>query len=335
MKAQGKRKLEVDGSDEGDVAMAVAAVYIVYAIVFLPLNLVVYVGSTARSEHFERAGEHLRICGGARRVAIAFAQRWFQPVLNFFEFRELWRGECTPEQAIGVEQHFITKHDTKVARRSRDPCMAHDLELMEPDTVPKQLNLKNACADMDMVAWAARRVQRDSAITTTLSPVEQQQTSHLFEMARIVLEADAEATAQVVVRRCIDKYVSMQSQHRVGATEVHADLVRVHTALTGDDGTDARRCCRAKMLAFNFDHHGDETWSAAFVVAEFRAVEAALGIVAISGPCNKSQTSDEAFTDLVGQTVGRCKRVQGKLVTVKVCMPRRPIDPTLDMNLPE
>lgn len=177
-------------STDDDAPRDPTAMHIVYALCFLPLDIIVYVGSTERALNFERRDEHTRLCGGARRVTIAFAQRWFQPVLKFFEFRELWRGECTPEQARGIEQHFIDKHETRASKpRSREACTAHDTDLMEPDAVPRQLNINNACTDPSIVAWAARRVERDSALTVHLSPMEKQCTAHLFETMRIEIES--------------------------------------------------------------------------------------------------------------------------------------------------
>ena len=253
-------------------------IHIVYAICFLPIDLVVYIGSTERALNFERRDEHTRLRGGARRVTIAFAQSWFQPVLKFFEFRELWRGECTAEQARGIEQHFIDKHETKVTKRSRETCVARDTDLMQPDTVPRKLNINNACSDPSVVAWAAQRVERDSGLTVHLSPMEKQCTMHIFETMRIEIESAAELTAPLVVNRCIAKYTAMRPTLRLGATEVHTDFNRVYAALRDDDGLDARRCCRAKMKAFSFDHHPDETWSVACVLAELKVVEATLGL---------------------------------------------------------
>ena len=302
---------------------ALVMLHIVYAIVYRPLDLIVYVGSTGRTEHFERADEHLRICGGARRVAITFAQRWFQPVLNFFEFRELWRGECTSEHALGIEQHFIDKHGTKVSTpRSRESCVAHDVDLMQPGVTPRQLNLKNACVDASVVAWAARRVAHDSTITVHLSPAEQARTNHVFELQRLAFEAESETTAPLVASACVDKYAAMPHHARIGVTEVHADLNRVYAALGVYDGTDARRCCRAKLLAFNLDHHAGETWSGMYVAAEFNSIKAALGMGTVHVVVHdKAQTSEEAFIDLVQQVAGMCKSAKGKLVTLKVCQP--------------
>ena len=39
----------------------------------------------------DRESEHLDLRGGARRITVAFAQRCWQPIADFFEFRELWR----------------------------------------------------------------------------------------------------------------------------------------------------------------------------------------------------------------------------------------------------
>jgi hypothetical protein len=253
--------------------------FLVYAIVFRPLNIIIYVGSTARTDNFERSDEHSRLRGGARRVTIAFAQSWFQPIINFFEFRELWRGECTTEQAKGIEQFFMNKHETKVTRpRSRESCVAHDIDLMTKGTIPRHLNIVNACTDDSIVEWAATRVAHDSAITLKLSPMEQARTNYAFEVQRIAFETEAAVLSSRVISDCIDKYTSMPLNTRVQVSEFYTDLVRINGSLSVDDGMDVRRCCRAKLLAFNTDHHTDETWSVEFVISELRSIQIALGL---------------------------------------------------------
>lgn len=256
-----------------------ALLFLVYAIVFRPLNIIIYVGSTARTDKFERSDEHFRLRGGARRVTITFAQAWFQPIINFFEFRELWRGECTTAQAKGIEQFFMDKHETKVSRpRSRESCVAHDVDLMTKGSIPRQLNIVNACTDDSMVEWAASRVAHDSAITLHLSPMEQARTNYTFEIQRIAFETEAAALSSRVISDCIDKYTTIQSNTRVKVSDFYTDLVRINGSLSVDDGLDVRRCCRSKLLAFNTDHHAGETLSAESVVAELRSIQTSFGM---------------------------------------------------------
>jgi hypothetical protein len=317
--------------------------FIVYAIVFRPLDIIVYVGSTARTDNFERSDEHTRLCGGARRVTIAFAQSWFQPIINFFEFRELWRGECTAEQAKGIEQFFMNKHETKVNRpRSRESCVAHDIDLMTKGTIPRQLNIVNACTDDSIVEWAATRVAHDSAITLKLSPMEQARTNYAFEVQRIAFETEAAALSSRVISDCIDKYTSMPLNTRVKVSEFYTDLVRINGSLSVDDGMDVRRCCRAKLLAFNTDHHADETWSVEYAVSELRSIQIALGVPTLVSdtvdtqtqgctsttaspmpiyivPAETNRTQSEALDELVAKTCELLVTAPGRLVTLMVC----------------
>jgi hypothetical protein len=123
------------------------AVRIVYGVHFLALAKCVYVGSTSRLEGVREA-EHVDIRGGARRVAIAFSQRCWQPISDHFEFRELWRGTCTAKELKAIEQVFIEKHDSLVARRPTNGIVK-DVDLMA-GAYPQQLNVVRACTDQGL-----------------------------------------------------------------------------------------------------------------------------------------------------------------------------------------
>ena len=94
---------------------------VVYGVLFRPLGTFVYIGSSSRLDG-EREAEHSDLRGGARRVAVAFAQLRWQPLADHFEFQELWRGECTLRQLKAVEQFMMDRGTARAS--SADPRTA-------------------------------------------------------------------------------------------------------------------------------------------------------------------------------------------------------------------
>ena len=62
--------------------------------------------------------------------------------------------------------------------------------------------------------------------------------SYTVEMERLHLAEVAEATAVVAMHWLTTKYAALPQRNRVGVKEIHADLTRVYTALSQDDGND-------------------------------------------------------------------------------------------------
>lgn len=266
----------------------------VYGTVFLPLDVFVYTGSTSRDGVLERTDEHRRLCGGARRLTIAFAQEQWQPTTDYFEFRELWRGECTLAQCRSIEQHFMDRNKTRVVLRPTNG-VARDIDLMRPDAEPRQLNVLRACTDAALVQWARTRVASDTALVTRLTPSEREQARHAFSMVRLNLESTAGSVALVVARRVHHKYATLPGDADVSTTDAHADLNHILACLSADDGPRAQRGCRSKLFLFNVDHHGaDATWRAAHVAAEFAAVLASLGAETVPLVCHGQLTPSTA-----------------------------------------
>ena len=250
----------------------------VYGVVWLVEGVVVYTGSTGRDDAICRTDEHKRLCGGARRLTIAFAQEWHQPTQNSFEFRELWRGVCTLDECRAIEQHFMDKYATRVERRPTNG-IARDIDLMCPTTKPLQLNINRACTDHLLVQWAAQRVTHDSAIVVRRTPMELEEMRHALSMARLDVESSVQSVALCEVKRTHSKYAAMPDEQCTSGTDVHADVNRVLCCLTDDDGPHALRCCRGKLHIFNIDHGGALTeWRAAYVAAEFASMLASLGV---------------------------------------------------------
>lgn len=135
--------------------------YIVYALVFIPHGIPVYVGSTHREE--ERIEEHFSCTGGAKRVVIAFAQSWWQPRAKFFKWVVLWRGKCTKSQSKAIEQVFIDKFKTLFGEKTGND------DLTSRDALPLKLNLINACTNAKLIKWAINRVKEGSAIVESLT----------------------------------------------------------------------------------------------------------------------------------------------------------------------
>ena len=208
--------------------------FYVYSVVFLPLNRKVYVGSTTHL--LQREDEHSRLSGGARRIAIAFAQLCWQPLANFFEFRELWRGECTLEESKAIEEFFMRKHGTRVDPRPTNG-VTKDIDLMQSDATPDHLNVNHACTDEALLAWAEERVARDGAIIPYQSPLEREYTRHALAAERMTLEAASEAVAPVLVRRVVERYRATTE-----GDEVPSTLVRRRTAFQCIASTRRRAC---------------------------------------------------------------------------------------------
>ena len=114
------------------------SLFVVYGLVLLFTGKVVYVGSTQR--HNERACEHFNLVSGCRRVMIALSRKRFQPVLDHFEMRVLWMGECTTAQARAIEQHLMDRHDTRVHPRPTNG-VTRDIDLIDREDPPEQLNI--------------------------------------------------------------------------------------------------------------------------------------------------------------------------------------------------
>ena len=298
------------------------AMHVVYGVLFRPLGASVYIGSSSRLDG-EREAEHSDLRGGARRVAVAFAQLRWQPLADHFAFQELWRGECTLRQLKAVEQFMMDRHNTRVERRPTDG-VARDVDLMREGAEPMQLNVTRACADAQLLEWARQRVERDSAIVRVLTPTERERTRHAFELERLHLEEVAEATAVVAARRLADKYAALPGRERVGVKEIHTDLNRVYTALSPDDGDDVRRLCRAKLLAFNEDRCPGEAWPAAVVRTEVAALQEAMGspgaLVNVSDTtlADKCKTVDEALYKLVERVCDFIKPHTGSTIYAQV-----------------
>ena len=77
--------------------------------------------------------------GNARRVAIVFAQKWFQPLQRFFQLDKLWAGHVEAKTELrAIEQYFIHKHNTQMEHRRREPTLSKDLDLMNQDAPPRR-----------------------------------------------------------------------------------------------------------------------------------------------------------------------------------------------------
>ena len=236
----------MDSEPPPEPARAVRLFY-VYGVIFLPLNRVVYIGSTTHLS--QRSDEHSRLCGGARRIAIAFSQLVWQPLTNFFEFKELWRGECTLNESKAIEEVFMRKHQTRVNLRPSNG-ITKDIDLMHPDASPDQLNVNHACLDEALIAWAEQRVARDGAVIPHRTPLEQEHARYTLAAERMALQAVAESVAPIIARRVMARYVEM-GDAVVNTTDVHSDLNLIFTNLKQDDGEFAKRCCRQKLHQFN------------------------------------------------------------------------------------
>ena len=261
--------------------------YIIYAIISIVLGVPVYIGSTARDEQRER--EHINIAGNAPRVAITFSQKRFQPRGEHFRFEVLWRGACSKAQARAIEQYFMDKHGTRVDPRPTNG-ITKDIDLMAgvdgKDTA--RLNVTRACTDDDMLAWAAERVWRDSAIVATTA-FEKLRDEQCLQVVALELEAAAELTAFATIGRIRDVYASLAPETSMAISQVQSDLNEVVRVLRPDDGQELRDCVRSQLLWYNSDHRGDAyTVRAAVVASQFATLMTALWPLAATNSTNKT-----------------------------------------------
>lgn len=260
---------------ESGVKGAHPALSFVYGLFFLPLNVYIYIGST--DEFDVREGAHFSYRGNARRVAIVFAQKWFQPLKKFFRLDKLWSGHVEDKTELhAIEQHFMDKHDTRIEHRSREPTLSKDLDLMDESTPPRQLNINRACANESLVVAAAARVQHDLQLAVVPTEREQMKARHILEELWYEAVA-AEPGVPVVLRELIFKYQEAREDIRFTAGEVYGDLVRLRNAATVEDGSDFHWMLNGDLLKFSVDRNADGSWPPQLVAAVFAALAAAQG----------------------------------------------------------
>jgi hypothetical protein len=214
-------------------------------------NVVVYVGSTYRDEA-ERGQEHFNICGGSPRVAITFAQKQFQPRNQSFRIDVAWSGMCTRQQARGIEQYFIEKHNTRVYPRPTNG-VTRDIDLIS-GAPPLQLNVQNASTDRAMVEYAETRVKRDSAVVST-DAFEQLRVRQRLELVALELDMEAQRTSICVIERILAKYGAMPITQEVSVTQFQGDLNEV-LASNSDENKELRSSLSCLLSYFNADHRG-------------------------------------------------------------------------------
>lgn len=267
----------VDSSNAPDDATDTSATLsFVYGLLFLPLNLYIYIGST--DEFDVREGAHFSYRGNARRVAIVFAQRWFQPLKKFFQLDKLWAGRVRDKAELrAIEQYFMNKHGTRLEFRSREPTLSKDLDLMDESTPPRQLNINRACADEALVAAAAARVQHDLQLAVVPTEREQMVVGHMTDYLWCEA-ATVERAVPVLLRELVAKYNAADGAHRIPVTEVHGDLVRVRNAATEDDGSDFHWLLKGELVKFSTDRNADGTWPLRMIAGVFAALAEAQGV---------------------------------------------------------
>ena len=251
------------------------ALSFVYGLFFLPLELYIYVGST--DEFDVREGAHFSYRGGARRVAIVFAQQWFQPLKDFFRLDKLWTGVAEKTELRAIEQYFMNKYETRVQNRSREPTLSRDLDLMDKTTPPRQLNINRACADEALVAAAAARVKHDLQLAVVPTQREQMLVSHMTDYLWCAASA-VEPAVPVLLRQLVAKYQAAEGAHRIPVAEVHGDLVRVRNTATDSDGSDFHWLLKAELVKYSTDRNPDGTWPPRMIAGIFIALADAQGL---------------------------------------------------------
>ena len=252
------------------------ALSFVYGLLFLPSNAYIYIGST--DEFDVREGAHFSYRGNARRVAIVFAQKWFQPLRKFFQLDKLWAGRVEDKAELrAIEQYFMNKHGTRLEYRSREPTLSKDLDLMDESVPPRQLNINRACADLVLVAAAAARVQHDLQLAVVPTEREQMKVAHMSDYLWCAATT-VERAVPVLLRELIAKYRDADGAHRISVTEVHGDLVRVRNAATDEDGSDFHWLLKAELVKFSTDRNADGTWPPRMIAGVFAALVEAQGV---------------------------------------------------------
>jgi hypothetical protein len=242
--------------------------WIVYLLIMIVGDAVVYVGSTYRDE-VERGQEHLNICGGSPRVAITFSQKQFQPRDQSFRIEVAWSGVCTRQQARGIEQYFIEKHKTRVYPRPTNG-VTRDIDLIS-GAPPLQLNVMNATTDRAMVEYAETRVKRDSAIIST-DVFEQLRVRQRLEVVALELDVEAQRTSLSVLERITAKYDAMPVTQAVSIAQFQSDLNDVLKS-NSDDNRELRNCLSGLLLYYNADHRGaDFTLCAGMATGHFETM---------------------------------------------------------------
>ena len=292
------REPTADTSDVGDSA----TLSFVYGLLFLPLNLYIYIGST--DEFDVREGAHFSYRGNARRVAIVFAQKWFQPLKKFFQLDKLWAGRVEDKTELrAIEQFFMNKHDTRLEYRSREPTLSKDLDLMDESTPPRQLNINRACADEALVAAAAARVQHDLQLAVVPTKMEAMKVAHMSDYLWCEAEA-VERAAPVLLRELIAKYRAADGAHRIPVSEVHGDLVRVRNAATDEDGSDFHWLLKSELVKYSTDRNADGTWPPRMMAALFATLADAQGVCKESMPTTTQNVQPCHATAKVTVSVG-------------------------------
>lgn len=296
--------------------------FVVYGLRFLAKNVIVYVGHTGRARD-DRQAEHFNLASGARRVITAFAQPRFQPTVDHFALEELWSGECTLAEACAIEQLFIDKHDTRVHPRPSNGITA-DIDLFQ-DAEPLQLNVVRACTDQARVDAVEPRVRRDTALVVVRKPsVSASIANHLSELMLVANET-AESTACARIQRHLFDLAAMSPSAPVDGTRIHQMLNDVFRAWHHDDGVDLREILMAKLQWYHVDKRArGYTKPAMLVHAEMATLDAALGIVRVSGSPMSSQTdavfrtADEYTSSLIKQALSHRVRCRGEVIPLSV-----------------
>jgi hypothetical protein len=256
--------------------------FTVYGLRFIPLDKVVYTGSTVRNFGSTREREHFNLASGSRRVVTAFAQPQHQPVHDNFSVEELWSGLCTEKEARAIEQYMMDKHDTRVVPRPTNG-VTKDIDLFTGKP-PLQLNVVRACTDEYAVNSASVRVFRDTALAATRLPSEALAVQNrLNEMMQLTVEASM-GTAIAKIQSSIVMVSAMEPSRRMAVTEIHQHFNDIFGVCVDDDGQDVRNVLRAKLLWYNKDKRGhDYSCPASVMHAELISLAAAIGIPPVVG----------------------------------------------------
>jgi len=255
---------------------------LVYALVFRKTSKIVYVGSTVRGG--TRWKEHIDLVSGCRRVAIALSRARFQPVLDHFELRELWMGECTGRQAKAIEQHFMNKHRTRVTPRPTNG-ITKDVDLYAHNVDPEQLNIVRACSDDPSLDWARLRVQHDSAIVSVRTSSEEHRVKS--QLVELLLESQEAATNVVSVRiahwRAV--FAAMRPNELVSIKEIDTAMKDINSAWTEEDGKHLRDVLRCRLLWYNDDKRANnDGYQVSLVSQELNCVAVAAGMTIENSP---------------------------------------------------
>jgi hypothetical protein len=142
--------------------------HVVYALVYNAESSVVYVGKTNDENVRKKAHLHYNFQKGKScRVTVALSQPRYQPREEHFSFRILWKGHCTDQEAVGIEQHYMEKFDTMTGFRppnDSDLCCC---------IVPYKLNVARSCTNRKIVEWAGEFVELTGKQTACEDHVQQ------------------------------------------------------------------------------------------------------------------------------------------------------------------